>query len=212
MRVGGFWKGTGQSEREHVVWETIRSPQDEELFDEPDILEDILDGIGAAQLGEAPDKADGASSDAEGEEGDEAGDEVEPVSPSQAADAAHIMDRGFVACTLPPWSEVGFLGRLTDWPPNRPAATRNVSMRCCMHGGKCNFISTRSRVQDRDLLVWLFHARPVHATATRAEIDEAGRQHKALGFRFLRTGSFADEVKASGSGAASSSGAGGSRT
>lgn len=128
----------------------------EELLDEPDLMEDIMDGL-AAQLNmpaAAPNNPGDQSADTEEEEGsdeeeEEAGEEAvrpKPTSPSDAAEASEILERGFVACACPPWDMMGFVGRLTAWPRHKPFERRNISMKCCMHGGGLATSSRPGRV------------------------------------------------------------------
>ena len=82
--------------------------------------------------------------------------EEKQVSAKEVAAVSLVQEMGYITCPLQPWSDVGLLGRITDWPRSKPPQKRSVSIKCLIHGGNCVMISTRSKVKDQDLLEWLF--------------------------------------------------------
>lgn len=178
---------------------------------EPDIAADLAEAIAAerqvlgeiaAAMGEAADgegvpqaqdedeigfediPTDPAVEDASPVDGIEVVTPPPPPSPEQLADLCEVDDRGQVWCAIPPFSVYRPVGRITTWPESKPLEKRSVSIRCALHP-KCNVAKSRSKVTDRELLVWLFSGDALGLGAASAEVAAAGQRHKTLaGQRF----------------------------
>ena len=73
----------------------------------------------------------GAEAEVSEEEASDAPDEAEPEAPAVTATrGAEVDDRGYVRSSYGPWSSLGVVGRLTDWPEKKPREKRNISMKC----------------------------------------------------------------------------------
>ena len=63
---------------------------------------------------------------------------------------------GFITCSLPPWASEGCLGRITDFPKDKPPSQRSITLKCALHD-KCTTAPRKRRViSDRMLLFWLY--------------------------------------------------------
>ena len=67
-----------------------------------------------------------------------------------------INDKGYVFCSVEPWSQWPVLGRLTTWPKEKPEHERSASMSCHLHGFGCSAARARSKVTDEQFLKWLY--------------------------------------------------------
>ena len=90
-----------------------------------------------------------------------------------------IEDVFFIKCCLPPIEALGRIGHLTGWPKSEPPENRNVSMKCKVHGKKCNVARRRIAVTDEMLIVWLLKAVVPPPDASPAVVDELIKEHKA---------------------------------
>ena len=99
---------------------------------------------------------------------------------AMAADRATISEMGYVTCDVGRWSAYTVIGRITEWPRERPEHLRNVSMRCYVHS-RCSLAKVRGAVTNRDLLEWLFAAEPPpHGRVPASVMADLRQAHKAV--------------------------------
>ena len=91
-----------------------------------------------------------------------------------------ISAMGYVACTVEPWHDKPYYGRVTVWPPNAIPSRQNLAIRCYMHPS-CSLSRKRNQFDDSQLLQWLYSATPLAARATADEKRLAKDQHMAQG-------------------------------
>ena len=157
-----------------------------------DILEDVYAGL--LEGGPAGDHADDVS-DVLGE--DEAPDadvaelgpaepsladavvEPAPISPEIAAASAVMDAAGYIRLACPPWNAFPVIGRITEWPADKPPISRSVSMRCYVHAG-CKAAKLRRKVDDVQLMQWLFSGVIPEPGSTDARKKELRTAHMAL--------------------------------
>ena len=106
---------------------------------------------------------------------------VEPalISPEIAAARAVIDAAGYVRLECPPWNSFAVIGRITEWPADKPPILRSVSMRCYVHAG-CKAAKLRRKVDNAQLMRWLFSGVIPEPGSTDARKKELRTAHMTL--------------------------------
>ena len=86
---------------------------------------------------------------------------------------------GYVSSTIQPWQGMPAVGRLTTFPDWQPEEKRTVAMRCYMHPG-CSVARSRKKVEDHQLLEWLFSMSPPPLSTPRQELKDLRDKHKSM--------------------------------
>ena len=160
-------------------------------LDAPDLVEELEHALGLDAdidcAADPPALTEGdADSDGEAASDPEAEvallDDAAPPGPPGPADyvaTCTMTPLGYISTTLPPLSALAVVGRITDWPADKPEPDRSCSCRCYMHPG-CTTPAKRRRFLTNDLLLrWLF-AGDFLPDGTREEKKAAGERHKRM--------------------------------
>ena len=123
-----------------MVVEPHNFEDDPNLFDEPEAEAKAEEQVAEAEVEEALDDAVGAA-----------------ASLQELAIAHSVMGAlGYINTDVLPWSALVNVGRITDWPKDKPEQDRSVSCRCYMHPGCGTPAKRRHAVTDRIFSSWLF--------------------------------------------------------
>lgn len=109
---------------------------------------------------------------------------------------------GFVACSLPPFSNMNLprgLAKLNYFPVDRPLAQQSLSIRCYLHPN-CSVMIPRRYVEESEILAWICSARQPEGPWDAEEcLNEHLSSFAEMKSRFIKRFKPAAQSSASGS-------------